>query len=256
MILCLDVGNSQIFGGVYGEDEVKFQFRKTSLTGNSSDEIGIFLRNVLRENNIEPEKMEKIAICSVVPDQIYSLKNAAIKYFGGAPFILGPGVRTGLQILYRNPLEVGADRIANAISATAKYPGRDIIIIDMGTATTFCVVSCEKKYFGGAILPGLRISMNALESNTAKLPNVEIVKPTQACGRSTIESIQSGLYYSHVGTMKEMISRITKESFKGQRPVVIATGGFAHLFQTEGIFDEIVNDLVLQGIYQAYKMNI
>jgi type III pantothenate kinase len=164
-------------------------------------------------------------------------------------------VKTGLRIRYRNPLEVGADRIANSIGAVALYPNRNIVIIDLGTATTFCAVTVERDYLGGAIIPGLRISMEALESRTAKLPMVEILKPEAACGRSTTESIQSGLYFGHLGAMREMVSLYQKEVFDGNRPVVIGTGGFSRLFQGTGIFDAEIPDLVLHGMKIALLLN-
>ncbi|MEZ0392959.1 MAG: type III pantothenate kinase [Pseudobdellovibrionaceae bacterium] len=255
MILTLDVGNSQIFGGVFEKDQLKFRFRKTSKTGSSSDEIGIFLRSVLRENNFDPAKVTHIAMCSVVPDVIYSIRNACKKYFNLNPFVLQAGVKSGLKINYRNPLEVGADRIANSVAATHLYPKKDLLIVDLGTATTFCAISKEKDYLGGSIAAGLRLNMEALESKTAKLPSVEIVSMKEALGRSTVESIQSGLYFGHLGTMKEITSRVSEECFGGEKPFIIGTGGFSSLFEKEKIFDVIHPDLVLQGLLMALKMN-
>ncbi|MCB0412650.1 MAG: type III pantothenate kinase, partial [Bdellovibrionales bacterium] len=154
MILCLDVGNSQIYGGVFDKDECILRFRRTSKTGASSDEFGLFLRSVLRENNVDPEKIQSISLCTVVPEVLHSLKNACRKYFQHNPFVLQAGVKTGLKIKYRNPVEVGADRIANSIAATYLYPNKNIIVIDFGTATTFCAINAEKEYLGGVIIPG------------------------------------------------------------------------------------------------------
>lgn len=256
MILALDVGNSQIFGGVYDEqDNLKFRFRKTSKTGASSDEIGIFLRSVLRENQMDPAQVQQIALCSVVPDVVYSIKNACKKYFNINPFILQAGVKTGLKINYRNPLEVGADRIANAIAATHMCAKKDLIIVDLGTATTFCAVTKNKDYLGGSIVAGLRLSMESLENQTAKLPSVEIVPMKEALGRSTVESLQSGLYFGHLGTIREISKRISEECFDGEKPFIIGTGGFASLFEKEKVFDMIQPDLVLQGLLISLKMN-
>jgi len=254
MILALDVGNSQIYGGVFHKDELKVRFRKTSKTGFSSDEVGVFLRSVLRENDVDPKAIQHIAICSVVPDVVHSLRNGCKKYFGLQPFILEPGVRTGLKIGYQNPVEVGADRIANSIAAAHLYPQRDLLIIDLGTATTFCALSANREYLGGSIVAGLRLCMEALESQTAKLPSVEIVSRQTALGRNTVESIQSGLYFGHLGTMRELIQRIQNECFT-QKPFVIGTGGFSSLFEREKIFDTIQPDLVLQGLLLATKLN-
>ncbi|NOZ04652.1 MAG: type III pantothenate kinase [FCB group bacterium] len=256
MILCLDVGNTYIYGGVFQNDKLILQFRKTAQYRASSDEIGLFLKAVLRENNINPFNIKRIAMCSVVPDAVYSIRNGCIKYFNITPFQLQPGVKTGLMIKYRNPLEVGADRIANAIGAIQSYPDRNLIIIDFGTATTFCVVSKEKEYLGGVILPGIRISMEALESRTARLPSVEIVPCSQVIGRDTIESIQSGLYWGQIGIVNELKTRITREVFNGDPPFIIGTGGFANLFGDGNLFDAIIPDLVLQGLHYALKQNV
>jgi type III pantothenate kinase len=255
MVLALDVGNSQIFGGVFEKEEILFRFRKTSKTGSSSDEIGIFLRSVLKENGMDPSKVTHIAICSVVPDLVHSLKNACKKYFNINPFLLQAGVKTGLKVNYRNPLEVGADRIANAIAGSHLYPKKNLLVIDLGTATTFCAISKEKDYLGGSIVAGLRLCMEALESKTAKLPSVEIVSTKEALGRSTVESIQSGLYYSHLGAMREISARLALECFDGEKPYVIGTGGFSSLFEKEKVFDVIQPDLVLKGLWLALKMN-
>lgn len=255
MILALDVGNSQIFGGVFEKEEIKFRFRKTSKTGSSSDELGIFMREVLRENGIDPKRIRHIVICTVVPDIVYSLKNACRKYFNVTPFLLQAGVKTGLKINYRNPVEVGADRIANAIAAHHLYPKQNIVVIDMGTATTFCAINKDKEYLGGVIVAGLRLCMEALESKTAKLPSVEIIDCKETLGRSTVESIQSGLYYGHLGMMKEITQRLSKECFSGEKPFIIGTGGFAGLFEKEKIFDAVLPDLVLKGLLYSLKLN-
>lgn len=263
MILCLDVGNTTIHAGVYslakGPTKLLAQFRRTSEFRASSDEIGLFLRSALRENGISPEKIERIAICSVVPDAIYSIRGACQKYFKQTPFILQAGVKTGLKIRYRNPLEVGSDRIANSMAALSMFPDRDLIIVDFGTATTFCAIRRDKEYLGGVIIAGIRISMEALETRTAKLPSVEIVPVKTALGRSTVESIQSGLYFGQMGQVREIRDRITKECFASteanEHPLTIATGGFAGLFEKEQLFDHVVSDLVLRGLYIATQIN-
>jgi type III pantothenate kinase len=254
--LCLDVGNSNMLAGLYAPDgSGGLRFRKNSTGGASADEYGIFLKAALRENGFDPACVGRIGICSVVPDTVYSIRRACQKYFGIEPFLLKAGVKTGLSIAYRNPAEVGADRIANAIAASRLYPGRDAIVADFGTATTFDVLTAGKKYLGGAIAPGLRISMEALEQKTARLPSVEILKPESALGRSTVESIQSGLFFGHVGMVREMVSRISAECFPDSRPAVLATGGFSHLFADSGLFEAILPDLVLDGLYFAMNLN-
>lgn len=152
MLLCVDVGNTQIFAGVYDGDELKVTFRRTSNIRSSSDEFGLFFRSMLRENGIDPAQVEMAAVCAVVPDIVHSLRNCFRKYFHLEPFVLGPGVRTGLKIRYRNPLEVGADKIANSIGALLRFPGRNLLIVDFGTATTLCAVSKEKEYLAASSL--------------------------------------------------------------------------------------------------------
>jgi len=256
MLLCLDIGNTQIYGGVFSDEKIIFQFRFSTRQSFSSDEVGVFLRSVLKENNITPESIKNIAMCSVVPDVVYSVRNGCIKYFEIDPFILQAGVKTGLKIKYLNPQEVGSDRIANAIAAINLHSNKNIIVIDFGTATTFDIISKEKEYLGGAIVPGIRISMESLESRTAKLPAIEISRPEKVVGKTTKESIQSGLYFGHIGIIKEIIQRSNQEAFGGTKSFVIGTGGFANMFNDTGIFDAIYPDLVLTGINLAYKMNL
>ncbi len=254
MLLCLDVGNTQIFGGVYTGEELRATFRRTSNIRASSDEYGMFLRAVLRENAIDPGQVRAAAICSVVPDVLHSLRNCFRKYFDFAPFLLQPGVRTGLKIRYRNPLEVGADKIANAIGAVAQFPSRNLLIVDFGTATTLCAVSRAREYLGGIITPGIYTSMAALETNTARLPVVEIVRPGEVLGRSTVESIQSGLYYGTLATVRWLIESVTAGYFRGDAPVVLGTGGFGRLFEDENLFDAFIPELPLIGLRKAVEM--
>jgi type III pantothenate kinase len=255
MILCLDVGNSQLFGGVFDGDTIQLRFRHDTKLSGSSDDLGLFLKNVLRENGVDNKKIKKIAICSVVPNIDYSLRAACIKYFDIEPFVLQAGVKTGLKITTRNPLEVGADLITNALAATQLYPKQNIIVVGLGTATTICAISAAKEYLGCVITAGIRITMSALQSNTAKLFPVEILSPENVIGRSTLESIQSGLYYGQLGLIRETVNRITQQTFAGQSPIVIGTGGFSHLFEKEKVFTTVIPDLVLQGLRLALEMN-
>jgi type III pantothenate kinase len=169
--------------------------------------------------------------------------------------VLRPGLKTGLQIGYKDPKEVGSDRIADAMGAVKLFPGRNLIVVDFGTATTVCAVSKERVFLGGNIMPGIRLAMEALESKTAKLPSVEIKPAKEAMGKTTIESIQRGLYWSNVGMVRELTSRISAEVFAEEPPVVIATGGFAHLFDREGLFEHVISDLILVGLLEALRLN-
>ena len=253
MLLALDAGNTQIYGGVFKEDKLLARFRCTSGSA-TADELGTFFRNVLRENGIDPKEITEVAICSVVPELIYPLHQASVKYFGQEPFLLQGGIKTGLNIKYKNPQEVGADRIANAIAASGMFPEKDLVIVDLGTATTFCAVSKKKEYLGGVIIPGLRISMEALASRTAKLPRVEIARPSELVGKTTIDSIQSGLYYSNMLAIKGITAKIKSDYFT-EEALVIGTGGFSKLFEDAGLFDRVIPDLVLLGIAAAVQLN-
>lgn len=255
MLLALDVGNSQIHGGVFTGDTLTCQFRKTTQPIGSSDELGVFLRAVLRENDVDPTLIDQVAICSVVPAVAYPLRAAIVKYFDHEPFILQAGVKTGLKIRYRNPSEVGADRVAGAIGAVQRQPGRNLLVVDCGTATTVEVITAGGDYLGGAIMPGVGISAETLASRTAKLPRIEIARPDNALGRSSTESIQSGLYHGHIGAIRNLTSALIVECFNGELPHVIGTGGFARMFEAEELFDEIVPELVLFGLKQAVHLN-
>jgi type III pantothenate kinase len=254
MRLCLDVGNSQLYGGVF-DTNLRLQFRKTTHPLGSSDEFGVFFTAVLRENGIDPGAVRRVAICSVVPPALYPIRSACVKYFNCEPFVLQAGVKTGLKVKYRNPHEVGADRIAGAIGATLRRPRSNIIIVDCGTATTLDVVTAKGDYLGGAILPGVGISVETLAGRTAKLPTVEIARPVTALGRSTVESIQAGVYHGHVGAIRRLLEEITREAFGSEPCGVIATGGFARLFEAEGLFDDVVPELVLLGLKHADDLN-
>lgn len=255
MLLCLDIGNSQLHGGVFERDTLRLQFRKTTHPLGSSDEFGVFFAAVLRENEIDPALVSQVAICSVVPSAVYPIRAACVKYFDCEPFMLQAGAKTGLRVRYRNPHEVGADRIAGAIGAAQRRPKSNLMVVDCGTATTFDVITADGDYLGGAILPGVGISVETLAGRTAKLPSVEIARPAAALGRSTVESIQAGIYHAHVGAIRHLTAELTREAFNGQKPYVIGTGGFTRLFLTEMLFDEVVPELVLLGLKRAAELN-
>jgi len=254
MLLCVDVGNSQIFAGVWSGSELKTTFRRTSNIRSSSDEFATFFRSVLRENAIAPEEITMAAICSVVPDVVHSLRNCFRKYFRFECFVLQPGVKTGLRIRYNNPLEVGADKIANAIGALSRFPDRNLLIVDFGTATTLCAVSSAKDYLGGIIMPGVHTSMELLESKTARLPAVEIIRPTEVLGRSTTESIQSGLYFGTLASVRTLCSMVAEKHFPDSQPAIVATGGYGRLFERENLFDVFIPELPLIGLRRAVEL--
>ncbi len=256
MLLCLDVGNTHILGGLFDGDKLLHRFRYATSQLGTADQFGIFLANALAINGVAREKVTGVAVCSVVPSTNYTVRHAITQYFGHAGFFdLKAGVKTGLNVKYKNPAEVGADRIANAIGAVHAFPGKNIVIIDAGTATTFCAINKNRDYLGGVILAGVRLGMEALKSNTAKLMEVDIETPDTYLGQTTRESIQRGLYYGHLGALREIVSGLKKEQFRGEEVTVIGTGGFSQLFRDEGVFDLIMPDLVLQGLRIAYDMS-
>lgn len=255
MILCLDIGNSHIFGGIFKNDELLFRFRHATYGSITSDQLGVFLKSVLRENNFNSGQITMIAICSVVPSLDYSLVAACKKYFRIDPFVLNSSAKTKIKISTNNPTENGADIIAGVIAASHYYPNKNLIIVDLGTVTTIAAVTENKEYLGATFIPGLNTAMNSLQINASKLFTVEIIKPKNALGRSTTESIQAGLFFGHFGAIKEIIARIIQEVFlplAKKEPLLIATGGFAHLFKSENLFHFFEPNLVLQGIKLAY----
>ncbi len=256
MILCIDVGNTLIHFGVFDNDKLILQFRYNSKEGTSSDQFGIFVKNILIENEINCKSIKQIIICSVVPELDYSVRSACIKYFKIDPLFLNMGAKTGLKVKYKNPAEIGADRIATAIGAVDLYPNQNLIIVDMGTATTVCAITKEKEYLGGAILAGLKTSAKALHANTAKLSAVEIIKPPSGLGRATKENIQIGLFYGHLGAIKEIITYLSGHAFTEKSYKVIGTGGLSELYKSEKLFDIIIPELALKGLNRLHYMNL
>lgn len=255
MILCIDIGNTHIYAGLFVEHEIKLTVRYPSKYPCTSDIFGIFLRNALKENNFNYQDIDAISLCSVVPALDYSVIAACKKYLAIDPLELKPGIKTGLKIDIINPTEIGADRIANAVAAIHHFPNRNIIIVDFGTATTLCGVTKNKVYLGGAILPGFKISMEALAQQTAKLSIVDIIKPKDAIGRSTTTNIQAGLYYGQLGAVRELIAQFNAAAFKDEPAMVIATGGYAYLLEQEKIFAINIPDLVLHGLRIILEKN-
>lgn len=256
MLLCLDVGNTHIFGGVFDDEKLSLRFRYATPLIGTSDQFGIFLLNILQAKKISAEKISATAIASVVPNYDYTIKHAIASYFAAPLFILQSGVKTGLNVKYKNPNEVGADKIANAIGAVEAFPNKNIIIVDMGTATTICAVNKKRDYLGGTILPGMRLAMESLKSNTAKLMGVDIEAPAACLGRTTRESIQAGLYFGQLGALKEIIANFKQEAFSGEPVVIVGTGGFSQLYKDKSLFDTVLPDLVLQGLRKAHLFNI
>jgi len=259
MLLAIDIGNTQLFAGLFEanaqEAQILLRFRKSSKGKFTSDEYGLFLRSILRENGFDPDKITAISISSVVPDLLYSINSACAKYFRIKPLVLKSSVKTNVEIQVHEPDSVGADRIANTIATEFLYPRENKLIIDFGTATTYDVVTENSEWRGGLIAPGLRTCMDALSLNTAKLPQVEIQKPEVLVGTNTIENIQAGLYYGALGMAREVITRVHRDYFQNQSMRVIATGGFSYLFKGEDLFNNIEPDLVLIGLWRLHQIN-
>lgn len=254
MLLCLDVGNTHIVGGLFEGKKLALRFRYATHQIGTADQFGIFLRNILETNGIDYRKIAVTALCSVVPGANFTIRHAFANYFGHAEFfVLQAGVKTGINIKYKNPAEVGADLIAGAIGAVDAFPNRNCIIADLGTATTVTAVTRKADFLGGIIMPGMRLQMEALKSNTAKLMEVDIEEPNTYLGQSTRECIQRGLYFGHLGAMREVIAGYRNELFPGEDVTVIGTGGFSQLFKDQKVFDAILPDLVSQGIRIAYE---
>ncbi len=255
MILTIDVGNTSTTCGLFDGEKIVFQFRRETNIHSSSDEIGIFFRTVLKENGFDWQKIKRIGCCSVVPSVNYSLSSACSKYLNCEPLFIQAGIKTGLKLKYGNPKEVGADLIAAAMGGVYLYPNKDMVIVDMGTATTLELVTKNAEFLGGSILPGMKISVDALASGTAKLPSVEIAKPKGILGSTTSEAIQVGLFYSNVGAIKELCYQYQKKVFNNEKPFILGTGGFAKVFTDNNLFDQVVPELVLLGVKRAIELN-
>lgn len=249
MILLIDVGNTNVTIGICDGDKIAASWRMTTNRDLTSDEIGIVLRNYFSLGGIDIKKIKGTIISSVVPPIMYSLTHAVKKYLGQEPIIVSSKSKLNLDIRYDNPKDVGADRLVNAVGALEKYPA-PLIIIDFGTATTFCAVTRKREYIGGVILPGIKISLNALVEKTSKLPKIEIAKPENVIGKSTVESMQSGMYYGYAGSVDSIVNKMKKELGEA---TVIATGGLARMIAKEAkTIDCIDPNLTLEGLKKIY----
>jgi type III pantothenate kinase len=253
MLLVMDVGNTNVVIGIFKGDQLIHQWRIATDRNKTEDEYGTLIKMFLRDEDISVEEIEAVIISSVVPPLNFALERMVKKYFKLKPMIVGPGIKTGLNIKYDNPKEIGADRIVNAVAAVAEY-GNSLVIVDFGTATTFCLVNDEGNYLGGAICPGINISMEALYQNASKLPKVEFAKPESVVGRNTVMAMQSGLYYGYVGLVDGIANRMKQQLSKPGK--VIATGGLAEYISKDSTTIDIIDPhLTLKGLRIIYERN-
>lgn len=253
----MDVGNTNIVLGTYTDKKLIAEWRLSTDILRSADEYGIQVMNLFSIYELEVSKVEGVIISSVVPSIMYSLEHMIRKYFKIDPIVVGPGVKTGINVKYDNPREVGADRIVNAVAAHEIYK-RALIIIDFGTATTFCAVKENGDYLGGTICPGIKISSEALFQKAAKLPRVELVKPSNVICKNTVASMQAGIVYGYIGQVEYIVEKMKNEmlDLKEKEPLVVATGGLAKLIGEETKNVDIVNPfLTLEGLRIIYEKN-
>ena len=253
MILTLDIGNTNIKTALFDGGKMVQYWRISTVLTRSSDEYGTLLCNMFRHVDISTSVVDGICISSVVPQMNFTIEHMCRTYFGLTPLFIGPGVKTGINIRYENPRELGSDRIANAVAAWTEY-GAPCIFIDFGTATTFGVVDEGGAFLGGCICTGVKLTAEALISGTAKLPNFELAKPEHVIGRTTLTNLQSGLFYGYVGLVQNIVHQLKQEL--GREATVIATGGMAVLFAEDvKCIDHLDGLLTLKGLRLIYERN-
>ncbi|PZE19226.1 type III pantothenate kinase [Paenibacillus xerothermodurans] len=253
MILVIDVGNTNIVLGIYDGEKLQHHWRLSTNKSTTVDEYGMMIYNLFQFAGIELQQVQGVIIASVVPPLMFVLEQLCTKYLNKVPLIVGPGIKTGLNIRYENPREVGADRIVNAVAAIELY-GPPCIVVDFGTATTFDYIDATGQYIGGAVAPGIGISTEALYQRAAKLPRIELVPPKSVVGRNTVASMQAGIIYGFAGQVDGIVQRIREEY--QVKPRVIATGGLAELISRHSrTIDSVDQLLTLQGLRVIYERN-
>lgn len=253
MLLAIDIGNTNIVLGLYDGPCLIYHWRTATDREKTGDDYGILIHNLFSYHQLSLTQVTEVIMSSVVPPLMVPITRMVQRYFGLEPLVVGPGIKTGINIKYENPREVGADRIVNAVAAHDKYPGA-LVVIDFGTATTFDAITAEGDYLGGAIAPGIGISTEALFQRAAKLPRVELVKPPAVIARNTVNSMQAGIVYGYAGLVDEITSRMKEEL--ADEVNVIATGGLANFIARESREIRVVEPfLTLEGLRLIHELN-
>ncbi|MDA8099698.1 MAG: type III pantothenate kinase [Nitrospiraceae bacterium] len=253
MLLAIDIGNTNVVLGIFDGEKLRESWRIGTKTGITADEYAMIVKDLMGFSGIEFGRIDGVVISTVVPPLLPAMTEMSRKYFRCEPFIVSNAIRSGITLSYDNPREIGADRIVNAAAAFKRYGG-PLIIVDFGTATTFCAVTRKGEYLGGAIVPGVKISAEALYQRAAKLPRIELVKPDRVIGRDTVAAMQAGVIFGYAGLVDGLVERMKREFAPEAK--VIATGGLAELIAPETkTVDEVVPHLTLEGLRLLYEMN-
>lgn len=253
MLLAIDIGNTNITLGVYDGESLVATWRISTDANKQADEYAVLFNGLLQNRGMESSTITEIVICSVVPPLTGLFEEFCQSHFGLKPLVVGTGVKTGMRILYENPRDVGADRVADAVAAFHKYGG-PAIVVDLGTATVFDAISKDGEYLGGAIAPGLGVAAEALVARASKLTRVELTAPPKAIGRTSPASMQSGLIYGYVGLIEGLVTRFKEEL--GPGVTVVGTGGLAQVLAGEtDVLDAVDPDLTLEGLKLIHELN-
>ncbi len=253
MLLTIDIGNTNVTIGVFEKDKLRYTWRMATAVNKMPDEYAIFLLNAFNNQGLKPADINGIVMCSTVPPLVIIFTEMLQRYFHAKPLVVGPGIKTGVRIRMDNPREVGTDRIANTVATHHLYEG-PVIVVDVGTATTFDIVSAGGDFIGGVIAPGITNAAEALFTRAAALPHIELVAPKQTIGPNTVSAMQSGIVFGYVGLIEGIIERIQREL--DEKATVVATGGYAYIITPETTIIDTVNpDITLIGLRLIYEMN-